>query len=180
MRLTALLTAVVIAGAATLSAQSPEIRPTWKDLETWNRFDAVADETEIGLGLHVATSSMAFRARFPGKRTTPPPKEITILIAMHPNFMATAIEGPKLMFFLDEGQPKLTALDLSGRFIGNQHGPTIELRFGNAGIAPEELRRLSRARALKTQVLGVNGAFSRAQLDALRAYVKRIAPEPPK
>ena len=179
MRITALIAAVVI-GASAVGAQSPEIRPTWKDLETWTRPNPPANETEIGLGLHVATSSMAFKARFAGKQPTPPAKEIVILIAMSPNFIASVVESSTLMFFLDEGQPKWSVIDLSSRFIGNQIPPTVDLRFGTATISADELRRLTRARALKTRVLGVEGTFTRAQLDALRAYGKRVAPEPRK
>ena len=36
------------------------------------------------------------------------------------------------------------------------------------------------SRVVKPKMLGVDGTFSPAQLDGLRAYVKRVAPEPPK
>jgi hypothetical protein len=179
MRITAFVAAVMI-GAATLAAQSPEIRPTWKNLETWTRPAPPADETEIGLGLHFGSTSMAFKARFAGKATTPPAKEITIVVAMGPNFVANVVQSSTLLFFLDEGQPKWGAIDFSSRFIGNQLAPTMDLRSGVATISADELRRLTRARALKTKVLGVEGTFSRAQLDALRAYARRVAPEPRK
>lgn len=163
-------------GAATLAAQSPEIRPTWKDLETWSRFVATANETEIGLGLQPAGLSLAFTATFPGRSPKLPAAEIVVKVAMSPNFNSLVIRDTKLTFVLDEGLPKLTVLDLSSRFLGNELMPTTRLTSGIARMTPAEYQRLTRARAVKANVLGATVELSKVQLDAMRAYGKKVVP----
>jgi hypothetical protein len=179
MRLLSVFAAVATC-AVSLAAQSLEIRPTWKDLETWSRFNATANETEIGLGLQPSGLSLAFTAIFPGKSPKPPASEIIIKLALDPNYNSTVIRDPRLTFVLDEGQPKLAVLDLSGRFLGNELIPTINLRSGIARMTPAEFQRLTRARGIKVNILNSLVELSKVQLDAMRAYGKKVVPVPVK
>ena len=179
MRFNLVLSAVAVSAVA-LAAQSPEIRPTWKDLETWSRFVATANETEIGLGLQpsgpTGSLALAFTATFPGKSPKLPASEIIVKVAMSPNFNSLVIRDTKLTFVLDEGLPKLAVLDLSSRFLGNELMPTTRLTSGIARMTPAEYQRLTRARAVKANVLGAQVELSKVQLDAMRAYGKKVVP----
>jgi hypothetical protein len=179
MRLLSVFVAVAMC-AVSVAAQSPEIRPTWKDRETWSRFDAAANETEIGLGLQPNSLALAFTARFPGKSPTPPASEVIVKVAMGPNFNATVIRAVTFRVILDEGQPKLAVIDLSSRFVGNELMPTTNLRSGIARLTPAEYQRITRARGVRVDVLGAEVPLSKVQLDAMRAFGKKVVPVPAK
>ena len=176
-RLTVLAALVLVGNVLDATGQQGwETRPTWRDLETWSRFDGKSG-TETGLGLqldHPAGISMAFTVRRPGKSPTAPADEVSVLVAMGPRFIGTEFPNPLLIFMLDEGKPKWTTIDLSSQFIPNEVPPTKELKSGIARMSAEDFRRIVRARAVKTRVLANDATISRAQLDAMRAFAKRV------
>jgi hypothetical protein len=178
MRLLSVFAAVAFA-VVSLGAQSLPVFPTWKNLETWSRFNATANETEIGLGLHSGGSgplSVAFTATFPGKSPRPPAAGIVVKVALSPSFNPNVVPDPRVTFILDEGLPKLTVLDISASFLGNEVIPTTNLRTGVARMTPAEYQRLTRARGVKATILGATMEFSKVQLDAMRAYGKKVVP----
>src|SRR5262245_41232179 len=169
MRLPILVSAVVIGTATVVVAQTQEIRPTWKNLETWSRYDAKANQTEIGLGLHPngttgGSLSVAFTATFPGKSPKPPAPEILVRVVLGPNYDSSVIRDTKFAFVLDEGLPKLTVLNISGSFLGNELIPTTNLRSGIARMTPAEYQRVTRARSVKLIALSSEANFSKVQL----------------
>ena len=179
-RLTVLSAVVLLTGALSATGQQGwEIRPSWKNLENWTRQNGAKNETEIGLGLHMdhpAGVSLAFTVRRPVKDPKPAADEVFVTVVMGPNFLATEFPDPLLIFLLDEGKPKWTAIDLSPQFIKNQVPPTKDLKSGISRMGAEDFRRLTRARALKAKVLSNDVTFTRAQLDAMRAFARRVVP----
>ena len=165
-----------------VAQNAASIIPTWKDLETWNRYLESSAETEVGLGLQpggpTGSAALSFTARFPGKSVRIPAKEIIVGTALGPNFNSTVIRAPQLTFLLDEGRPKWTVMDFTPRFIGDELIPTRNLTSGVARITPDEYLRLTRVRALKANLLGVEVSFTRQQLDAMRAFARRAIGTP--
>jgi hypothetical protein len=171
---------VAALGSLAIAAQTPEIRPSWKDLETWTRYDETTRETEAGLGLQppgpTGAVALAFTARVPGRTVRPVATQVTVVVAMGALFNSTVIRNPTLTFLIDEGQPKWSLIDLSPRFIGNELAPTTRLTSGIARISPDEYLRLTRAKGTRANILGAEIVFSRAQLDAMRAFARRTLP----
>jgi hypothetical protein len=174
-RVTAL--GLMLASMTVSGLQTPEIRPSWKDLETWTRYDATTNETEIGVGLQPAGGTgavaLAFTARVPGREVRPVATEITAVVAMGPLFNPLVIRNPTLTFLYDVGKPQWLLLDLSPRFLGNELTPTTRLTSGIARMTPDEFRAIAGARALRANILGAEVSFSKAHLDALRAFARR-------
>jgi hypothetical protein len=178
-----LATSIVVLSVVGLSAAAPQILPVrhvWKDLETWTRYNETTRTTEVGLGLQpggpTGAVAMAFTANFPGRTPAPPATEVTALVSMGYLASPNVIRNAVLTFLLDEGLSKWTALDLSPRFVGDELPPTTNLRSGLARMTPEEYQRVTRARAVKVNVMGTEVTLSRAQLDAMRAYARRVVP----
>lgn len=177
MRIPLAAVGLVLASVTVSGLQTPEIRPSWKDLETWARYDSTTNETEIGLGLQPAGATgavaLAFTARVPGREVRPVATEITAMVAMGPLFNSNVIRNPTLTFLYDVGKREWVLLDLSPRFIGNELAPTTRLTSGIARMSPAEFRAIAGARALRANILGAEVSFSKPQLDALRAFGRR-------
>jgi hypothetical protein len=58
--------------------------------------------------------------------------------------------------------------------------PTTNLRSGIARLTPAEYQRITRARGVRVDVLGAEVPLSKVQLDAMRAFGKKVVPVPAK
>jgi hypothetical protein len=164
---------------AVSAAQGPAtIVPTWQNLETWNRYDTTLGQTELGLGFQPANprggASLAFWAKFRGKIESPPANEIYAAGAVGQMADQNLVRTASFMFLIDEGKPQWAAIDLSPHAIGDEQHPTRTLKSVVARISAADFLRLTRARRIKARVLATEQELSREQLDALKAFSRRI------
>jgi hypothetical protein len=175
-----LIAGSVAANNPPLQRSAVSVVPTWKNLETWSRFDAANKETEVGLGLqppdNTGGASIAFWVKLPGKGDAAPANQVFVSATLGPNVSPYEIRGPSMTFLLDEGKPKWTALDLTGRAVSDEQVPSYSIRSSIARMTPDEFLQLTRARAIKANMLRTELTLTSQQIDALRAFARRILP----
>ena len=64
--------------------------------------------------------------------------------------------------------------------MGDELHPSGNIRSAVARIGVDDFLRLSRARAIKARVLQTEQELTRVQLDALKAFARRILPGAPR
>jgi hypothetical protein len=149
---------------------------SFKDLETWSRYDEAAQATERGLGLVLAGSGdtrLAFVARYRGRAASGRPETMAVQISRGARADPHAIPPIELKFTLDAGTPRQAVIDLSGRAVSYPVGAGVVPTSVTAPIAEAQLQRLAGAASIDVQVIGVGSSLAPAQLRALQAFAGR-------
>jgi hypothetical protein len=173
-----------IAQAASSQVRLDELPAAWGDLDTWSRYIASTDETEVGLGLKPASSKasmlIAFSARLKGATPSQAPGEIFVHIS-------AGVQGRHrsntLKFVLNPSSngrpvassgPSAPVIDLSSRLGADDQAPDARVNFATARLASAEFLRIARSGEPAATILGVDVTFRPDQLRAIRAFASRI------
>jgi hypothetical protein len=170
---------VAAGGAAKVAAQLPAgMHVSWADLETWSRHDERAQETEVGLGLHLTGPSgamlLSFTSRFPGKVALRAPEGVIAFVSVTPTVNPNVLRKPTLVFLLEPKTKLAATMDMSQRLSVDRPGPGQVYSNGRASMSPEEYLRLTGVTTMHAELLGFNVEFRRDQIRAMRDFGERI------
>jgi hypothetical protein len=180
----AIVLALLAAGGAVVHAGgmfgqvSAGILSNTKDLETWTRYFDDTRETEMGLSLVPQgageTLRLTFSARLPGRMPVDPAKEVLVHVSVGPKASPNVLRTPSLSFLADPGKPDQARIDLSARTRSDNPAPGAMINDLLALLRPEEFVRLARAENLRVQAFGFDLPLRPDQIQALRAFAKRV------
>jgi hypothetical protein len=184
----ALRLVVAAAFTATLANALPAqsltgLRPSWSDLETWNRRGSDVREAEVGLGLHLSgpggTMLLSLAARLNSRTPNALPSELLITAGAPFNSNPNAVRRAMLTFVVEiEDLVKKTSerktIDLSSRLTLDNPAPGAVPENGTATMSVAQFTDLAKARAVSARVFGADVLFRPDQLKAVQAFAERI------
>ena len=150
----------------------------WKDLDIWTRDVGVESDSEMGVGLQLASSegtmATAFTVIRPKRSATATPKEV--IVTLIPAFEPNRVRWSGATFRATAKDKRATTINASNRVTSYPPGP-----FGpgdgpvNAKLTltPAEFAQVATADAVTGTLLNVTLVFRRDQLNALRAFGER-------
>jgi hypothetical protein len=144
----------------------------WEVFQTTEVWVRLAPEGE---NRKPAPVSLIFYATFPGKKLAHEPTDINIRAQTDPRFVASKFS---LKLMLDPGEP----LDLAGPGANFEYYPRCPTGdcavTGVISVVPWKVfARIVQAKGIVGEVLGLGISLREADLDALRAFAKRLVPE---
>ena len=159
------------------------LRPSWADLETWNRRGSDTRETEVGLGLHLSGSGgtmlLSFAATLNSRTPNVPPSELQLTVGAPFNSNPNTVRSGVLGFVVEiEDLVKQTSekktIDLSSRLTLDNPAPGAVPENGTARMTIAQFTDLVKAKTVAARVIGVNVVFRPDQLKAVQAFGERI------
>ena len=186
MALRLLVAAAAFAGMLTSSSLAQSLtglRPSWSDLETWNRRGSDSREAEVGLGLHLSGSGgtmlLSFAATLNSRTPNAPPSELLITVGAPFNSNPNTVRSGVLRFAVEiedlvKKTSQRTTIDLSSRLTLDNPAPGAVPETGTARMSIAQFTDLAKARTAVAQVIGVDVAFRPDQLKAVQAFAERI------
>jgi hypothetical protein len=159
------------------------LRPSWGDLETWNRPGSDNRTTEVGLGLHLSGSGgtmlLSFAATLNSRTPKAPPSELNITVGAPFNSNPNTVRSGVLGFVVEiEDLIKKTSekktIDLSSRLTLDNPAPGAVPENGTARMSIAQFTDLAKARTAVARVIGVDVSFRPDQLKAVQAFAERI------
>jgi hypothetical protein len=173
-----LITAVVIAllGSSTPRAQGlTGLQANWSDLEVWARaLDNGSGETEFGLGLQPSGSLIAFLARMSAREPRRPPRDIRVQIATSPLANPNLVRRATLTLLADANTEDRASFDLSASLVVDDSTPGGNLQNGIATMSAGDFVRIAQAKTLRGDIFGFDVVFTRAQIEAMKAFAARL------
>ncbi len=159
------------------------LRPSWSDLETWNRRGMDIRETEVGVGFHLTgtggTMLLSFAAVVNSRSPSAPPAEVMVTAGAPFDSNPNTVRSGSLAFLAEiEDVVKKTVqrktIDLSSRLTLDNPSPGARPENGTARMSIDQFTDLVKARAIAARVFGVDVAFRPDQVKAVQAFAERI------
>jgi hypothetical protein len=174
----AIVTAAALGTATALAARFQAAAGSvvsFRDLETWSRYDETMSRTERGLGLVLAGSGdmrLAFLVRFEG-RSTSGPASYAVQGFRGSRTDPNAMPSTALKLTLDADTPRRAVIDLSSRVVAFPVGPGVLATSLSASLTDAERGKLATAQAIDAHVMGVEASLSPAQIRAVGRHFAR-------